>query len=337
MRPWRPAVADRVDRLARRIRGPSSPPAAAVPDLDGLPALTDADVRLGLREWSVRHDILRARFDVTPRRDGRPTHAIAYFSCGGVEVALDPDGSDQRFDLTVPAEHSAPTIPLGLRLPDGRVVVDHNPGDRVLADDPSGALFTSFLDRLSDLPAGRVLEVGSRARSGTTYRQMLPPAFGYVGVDIKAGPNVDVVGDAHDLEAAVPGERFDAALSIAVFEHLAMPWKAAVSLNRVLHTGALVFISSHQSFPVHEAPWDFWRYSDRAWRCIFNEPSGFEVVDAAMGEPAELVARASRPSVWRIEEQPAFFTSSVVVRKIGESTVEWPVALDELRLGDYPT
>jgi hypothetical protein len=216
-------------------------------------------------------------------------------------------------------------------------VVERTPGDRALEEDPSGAVFTEFLARVGKLSTGRVLEIGSRARSGTTYRQLLPPELDYVGVDIIEGPNVDVVGDAHDLSAALPRQRFDAALSIAVFEHLAMPWKAAVSLNSVLNPGALAFISSHQSFPVHESPWDFWRFSDQAWRCIFNRPTGFEVVQAAMGEPAELVANASRPSVWRIEEQPAFFTSNVLVRKIGEAKVDWSVTVDDLDIGFYPT
>ena len=46
---------------------------------------------------------------------------------------------------------------------------------------------------------------------------------GYVGFDIARGPNVDVVGDAHELSRHFPADHFDAVFALSVFEHLAMP------------------------------------------------------------------------------------------------------------------
>jgi hypothetical protein len=162
------------------------------------------------------------------------------------------------------------------------------------------------------------------------YRGIVPDGFDYVGLDIKQGPNVDVVGDAHELTAAVGEQRFDVVFAIAVFEHLAMPWKAVVSINRVMNPGGLVYVGTHQTFPVHEAPWDFWRFSDAAWRSLFNAATGFEILDVAMGEPASIVPLAAKASVWGTETQPAFLTSSVLARKIGEPRVDWDVSLAEL-------
>src|SRR5205823_13283920 len=134
--------------------------------------------------------------------------------------------------------------------------------------------------------------------------------------------------------AALGDQQFDAVFSISVFEHLAMPWKAAVSINRVLRDGGLVFIGTHQSFPVHDAPWDFWRFSDQAWKCMFNRATGFEVVETALGEPAEMVALSSHAALWRIEEQRAFFTSNALMRRIGESSVDWLVSMSDLDVGE---
>jgi hypothetical protein len=49
-----------------------------------------------------------------------------------------------------------------------------------------------------------------------------------------------------------------------------------------------------------------------------------------------MIALSSHPAVWRIEQQRAFFTSNALMRKIGEATVDWPVAMSDLDVGDYP-
>ena len=100
-----------------------------------------------------------------------------------------------------------------------------------LSADPGHALWSQFHQLVRD-PAPQVaVEVGSRARSGNLYRDWLPDTCRYVGFDIHAGPNVDVVGDAHRLSAHIDHGCVDVAWSISTFEHLAMPWVAAVELG----------------------------------------------------------------------------------------------------------
>ena len=120
--------------------------------------------------------------------------------------------------------------------------------------------FGHFLAQLQTIPGGTVLEVGSRALRAHEP-QHLPPHLDYVGLDILAGPYVDIVGDAHRLAEIFGTRRFVTAMSFSVFEHLAMPWKVALELNRMLEPGGLVFTGCHQTWPVHEEPWDFWRFS----------------------------------------------------------------------------
>jgi ubiquinone/menaquinone biosynthesis C-methylase UbiE len=149
------------------------------------------------------------------------------------------------------------------------------------------------------------------------------------------GPNVDIVGDAHELSKLLPANHFDAAMSLSVFEHLAMPWKVAVELNKVLKLGGFAFLQTHQAFPLHDEPWDFWRISSQAWPALFNQKTGFRIIEAAMAEPVMFVAKRWHPGM-NLHESRGCGVSSVVVEKIGESLVRWDVELADVLESRYP-
>ena|SRR5437870_10211312 len=115
-----------------------------------------------------------------------------------------------------------------------------------------------------------------------------------------------------------------------------MPWKAAVEMNRVMRTGAIGFVLSHQTWPLHEQPWDFWRFSDMSWHAIFNKFTGFEVIDTGLSERAHVVPANPNPITYRMDEHPAFLGSTVLFRKIGPSLVDWPVDTTNLLKAPYP-
>ncbi|MCB2186179.1 MAG: class I SAM-dependent methyltransferase [Deltaproteobacteria bacterium] len=206
-----------------------------------------------------------------------------------------------------------------------------------LAGDPYHLLVNRFFhETLPSLGSGRVLEVGSRARSGVSRRDLIPPELEYVGMDIAPGENVDVVGDAHELSAAFPAGHFAAIFSMSVFEHLLMPWKVVLEMNRILAPGGLVMITTHHTFPLHDQPWDFWRYSGDAWQALFNSATGFQIVDTALGEPAAIVPVFSHALLNGLDQQPAFLANTVLARKTGESQLSWPVKLAEVVDSRYP-
>jgi hypothetical protein len=123
----------------------------------------------------------------------------------------------------------------------------------------SSSIFEDFMANIRNARGGSILEIGSRARSGISRRNIFEQHLEYVGLDIMAGPNVDVVGDAHNLPTDFEC-RFDFAVSLSTFEHLIMPWKAALELNRALKRGGIAYIQSHQTWPIHEEPWDYFRF-----------------------------------------------------------------------------
>jgi hypothetical protein len=69
-------------------------------------------------------------------------------------------------------------------------------------------------------------------------------------------------GDAHKLTTYFKEqEKFDLIFSSAVFEHLYMPWVAAMEIEKMLKAGGYVLIEAHFSFASHERPWNFFQFS----------------------------------------------------------------------------
>jgi len=252
--------------------------------------------------------------------------------------AQDTTAGVTRFGLTVNTDLDAfefckPT--LDVVLGDGRLVRFDAPGIAEILSERGHRLFPEFAERIRTMPQGTMLEIGSRARSGVIRRGVAPPAWDYVGLDIMPGPNVDVVGDAHELSRLLSPHSFDAAMSLSVFEHLAMPWKVVIELNRVLKPGGLVFIQTHQTFPLHDEPWDFWRISADAWPALFNAKTGFRIIDSGMAEPLMFVARRWHPGV-NLHESRGCAVSSVIAEKVGETALNWDVDLSDVLGNQYP-
>jgi len=101
-----------------------------------------------------------------------------------------------------------------------------------------------------------------------------------VGFDIKPGPNVDVVGDAHLLPFA--DEEFDIILCSEVLEHLKDPKLAISEMKRVLKKNGKLILTTRFIYPIHDSPHDFWRFTKygllelfRDWELIeLKEESG---------------------------------------------------------------
>ncbi len=197
-------------------------------------------------------------------------------------------------------------------------------------------LFSQFKEKLHAIGSGKLLEIGSRNRSGNIRKEICPENMEYTGFDIMEGENVDVVGDAHKLSSLFPENHFDAIFSVSVFEHLAMPWKVALEKNKILKPGGLVFIQTHQAWPVHEEPWDFWRFSKYSWATMFNKHTGFEIIDAVMSQPCELVAQVANPSTIGFDHNLAYLCTAMMARKISDTDLSWDVGVEDITADMYP-
>lgn len=243
-----------------------------------------------------------------------------------------------RFDewITAPAENLGAPFHLRFRLASGAEVIGPDALTNAAAGDPYFQCWENFIALLPAFSSGTVLEIGSRARSAITRRHRIPAHLDYVGLDILPGPNVDIVGDAHELAAIFRDRRFVAVFSTSVFEHLLMPWKVAVELNRVLVPGGIVYTSTHQTWPMHDEPWDFWRFSRHSWQALFNAATGFEIVEAVVGEPAKVHPVRGSPVTRDMPASPAYLGSASIVRKVAETRLDWPVTTRSVTETFYP-
>jgi hypothetical protein len=181
----------------------------------------------------------------------------------------------------------------------------------------------------------RLLDLGGRARSGVQYGGDYPECA-ITTFDIVAAPGVDVVGDAHELSRHFPADSFDFVLCISIFEHLLMPWKVVLEMNRVMKLGGMAFIHTHQTIGMHDVPWDFLRFSQHCWPAFFNAQTGFEILDTSVGHFQHIVPRAWTERYRHAERSGGFESSSVLVRKIAETTLGWDVRVGDVIDTAYP-
>lgn len=216
---------------------------------------------------------------------------------------------------------------ISVRLPDGRVVAPADLASPTTAQ--NNVVLNQFLDEVRVNP-GAILEIGSRARSGNTYKSLFPEGSDYVGLDIAAGPNVDVVGDAHHLSRFVES-KFRYIFSISVFEHILMPWKAAIEMNSVMLSGGYAYIQSHHGWPLHEEPWDFWRFSSNSWSGLFNKHTGFEIISSGYDLSALIIPEINVGGpMQNLDLQRSHLLSACLIRKIGPPKVEWNAEVNEV-------
>ncbi len=184
-------------------------------------------------------------------------------------------------------------------------------------------------------PGARILDIGGRSRSGLARRDLFDVGE-YTVLDVLPDPSVDVVGDAHALAALFPADHFDGIVSVSVFEHLMMPWAVATQMNHVLKRGGLALIYTHQTLGMHDAPWDFWRYSDTAWDSLFNRHTGFEILARALDGEQFVVPFIQTPNKIHAERAAGYEGSAVLVRKIGPCLMTWPLVAADVAPSMYP-
>ena len=113
--------------------------------------------------------------------------------------------------------------------------------------------------------SGKVLDVGSLDVNGN-IRELCGD---YTGIDIMAGPNVDVVIE----ENIFPFENnyFDVVLCLNTLEHDKKFWRTLSEMWLVLKPGGILFIEvpNFHYKTIHNHPADYYRFSEEALRQMF--------------------------------------------------------------------
>lgn len=137
------------------------------------------------------------------------------------------------------------------------------------------------------------------------------PAGKWFTTDIQAGSGVDIVGDLQTLWTAT-AERFDAIFCRSVLEHIPRPWLAMHSLAQLLNPGGVVYIATHQTFPLHYYSEDYFRFSTAALEMMARD-SGLEILHCGYDSPCTITP-AGRREPWN-DIARAFLDVSLCARK----------------------
>lgn len=125
----------------------------------------------------------------------------------------------------------------------------------------------------------RVLDVGCGNKP--YYPYFAACAEEYVGVDVVAGPGVDLVGGVEVLP--VPDASFDLVICTQVLEHVDDPRKAVAELRRVTAPGGRVLASTHGVQVYHPSPGDHWRWTRTGLERLFSENGSWQSVTVRPG------------------------------------------------------
>ncbi len=90
----------------------------------------------------------------------------------------------------------------------------------------------------------------------------------YVGADMRQGLGVDQVLNLHDID--LPPESVGTILCLDTLEHVEYPRRAIEEIHRVLKPNGIVIISSVMNFPIHDYPYDYWRFTPEAFRSLLK-------------------------------------------------------------------
>jgi len=183
----------------------------------------------------------------------------------------------------------------------------------MIGDSPVGLdILSSFIDRVKRTPQARVLELGSKRsvpHLSTVHRDWVADDATLILSDFEKGLDVDVVADLHSISENFRAEEFDFIFMCSVLEHVRRPWIAATELFKILKPGGEIFVQTHQAFPIHGFPEDYWRFTMEGLSLIFGD-AGFEKLEPGYDFPCKVVCEGV-PT----DQGTAFLNSVIAARR----------------------
>ena len=140
-----------------------------------------------------------------------------------------------------------------------------------------------YLERQFHLFRGSrtVLEVGSYDVNGTCRGFIASKGLDYLGVDIQAGPGVDLVCDMGAepaaVQAAIGAKKFDLIVCMNVLEHTYEPIRVLDNMRRLMAPGGHLVVVTPLVWDLHNWPADYYRLNPDFYR-RYASTSGLEVV-----------------------------------------------------------
>ncbi len=151
------------------------------------------------------------------------------------------------------------------------------------------SLAARFIEFIGGIEEPHILEIGTRRSDpemSTHHRGWFGAAGSYTMMDIAAGMDVDEVCDVESLPEEWD-ETQDAVICIATLEHVKHPWVAMEEMGYMLTPNGMLYVQTHQTFPLHGYPQDLWRFT-RESLTLLAEDAGLIVVGTTYSYPCSI-------------------------------------------------
>ena len=122
-------------------------------------------------------------------------------------------------------------------------------------------------DYLNKAEPAKILDVGSYDVNGTYKDLFGVPGWEYTGLDVQAGPNVDVVLE-DPYAFPFPDDAFDVVISGQALEHIEFFWKTWAEIVRVTRNGGIIIMIAPFRIREHRYPVDCWRFLPDGFKAL---------------------------------------------------------------------
>ena len=120
---------------------------------------------------------------------------------------------------------------------------------------------------LKDRASLNVVDIGSWDVNGSYKPFFSKSGWTYCGVDLAAGPNVDLVMKS-PYKLPLSSHSVDVLVSGQAFEHIEFFWLTWLEICRVVKPGGLIFLIAPSRGPEHRYPQDCWRFYPDGFKAL---------------------------------------------------------------------
>jgi len=123
-----------------------------------------------------------------------------------------------------------------------------------------------IFEKISDK---NVVEIGSwmaEWQQDLSIRNMISKRNKYIGLDMRSGPNVDVVCNSH--KTPISNHSVDIVICLNTLEHDDDPFQTMKEIRRIVKPKGLVIVSAPFNFLIHSFPNDYFRYTPESYKIL---------------------------------------------------------------------
>lgn len=131
-----------------------------------------------------------------------------------------------------------------------------------------------------------ILDVGSYDINGSYKSLFLNKKWHYTGIDLLAGPNVDIISES-EYKFGIK-KQYDVVISGNCLEHVEAPWLLIKEIEKTVKKGGLICLITPFSVGEHRYPIDCWRILPDGYKYLLEKESNFKVLGSRINNESPI-------------------------------------------------